>query len=414
MRLQHLVEVAYDESDAAPDWLSRPGQFVDYIRDEFKKHDPSSATVRVMTVHKAKGLEFDVVIVPVKYNRNGWTGSTPTVIVDRETSVSPIRLVTRYVNQKERKLLPKAFQEMCDETSRRKIREEMCVLYVALTRARYATHVILHSGVKPDKGYTSSVVMATLADGSAEDGEAIYENGNPDWHQSVELEQTSDPHRLAEFYLPAEATAKRDAVTDEARSRRGVSLGSGTDLQRNQINIREIMTDSEAARKKERGILVHGCFERVTWLDQSPLDRSLLLAHLKRIRQQQRLTTTETELEKIIDQFLGWIERPHLRQLLSRPTDQYRYVVKNEWPFAIELDETQIVRGTIDRLVLVYSDNQLSAAEVIDFKTGVFPDSKTLQQRIKSYQPQLSRLSPSHQPDDRFGNGKNYSQTGVC
>ena len=42
---------------------TRPTEFVRYIR-ETKVTDPSNARIRVMTVHQAKGLEFDIVILP--------------------------------------------------------------------------------------------------------------------------------------------------------------------------------------------------------------------------------------------------------------------------------------------------------------------------------------------------------------
>ena len=37
-----------------------------------------------MTIHKAKGLEFDVVIFPLRLTSQGWAGFTPNVIVGRD------------------------------------------------------------------------------------------------------------------------------------------------------------------------------------------------------------------------------------------------------------------------------------------------------------------------------------------
>ena len=41
----------------------RPGQFVAFVR-ETKVEDPTATQVRVMTVHQAKGLQFDIVVLP--------------------------------------------------------------------------------------------------------------------------------------------------------------------------------------------------------------------------------------------------------------------------------------------------------------------------------------------------------------
>lgn len=79
LRLQHLVRVAYDRRSDDDQSQLRPGRFVQYLREEVKVSDQSSARVRVMTVHKAKGLEFDVVVLPFKLTSQGWAGMAPNV-----------------------------------------------------------------------------------------------------------------------------------------------------------------------------------------------------------------------------------------------------------------------------------------------------------------------------------------------
>ena len=41
----------------------RPSDFVAFV-EQTKVEDPSPAKVRVMTIHQAKGLQFDIVVLP--------------------------------------------------------------------------------------------------------------------------------------------------------------------------------------------------------------------------------------------------------------------------------------------------------------------------------------------------------------
>ncbi len=59
-RLEQLVALGYTFGPRAG---VRPSQFVAFVR-ETKVEDPSATRVRVMTVHQAKGLQFDIVVLP--------------------------------------------------------------------------------------------------------------------------------------------------------------------------------------------------------------------------------------------------------------------------------------------------------------------------------------------------------------
>ena len=67
-----------------------------------------------------------------------------------------------------------------------------------------------------------------------------------------------------------------------------------------------------------------------------------------------------------------------------------RLEVQNERRFAIR-ESNQLLSGTIDRLVLMYDQDQLVAADVIDFKTDAVnqDDSNGLEETVEHYRPQL-------------------------
>ena len=128
IRLQHLVRLAYANRSDSQRWSMRPVRFVDYIRNEVKIADASSARVRVMTIHKSKGLEFDAVVVPQSFRKNGWLGHTPPLIVGRPSPTEEIETVCRYANVNHRRLLPNSIQEVFEADQERTVREAMCCL----------------------------------------------------------------------------------------------------------------------------------------------------------------------------------------------------------------------------------------------------------------------------------------------
>ena len=212
LRLQHLIRVAYDNPADHSEWHLRPIRFVEYIRTEIKVSDQSSARVRVMTIHKSKGLEFDVVVYPMPLTTSGWAGLTPNVVVGRDGPTSPIEIATRYANKHVRELLPGNIQQIFDEDRQRNVREAMCVLYVAMTRAIHSMHIIVSYGAKLKHKSPAGILMATLCpDGKREPG-LLYDHGDPHWYRQCEPEIEPDPHELNDFYLSEGVMLKSDFI----------------------------------------------------------------------------------------------------------------------------------------------------------------------------------------------------------
>ncbi len=180
-RLQQLVQLAWARSHQSDLWGLRPKRFVDYVRDEARMAEPSGSRIRVMTIHQAKGLEFDVVVFPIPQRAGNWNGQSPSVVVGRDSPASPIDLVTRYQGKELRKLLPESVQQVFEEDLKREVREAMCVLYVALTRAAHALHVILPSNAKSTSKSITGLILASVGGDEAANEGVIYEYGNANW-----------------------------------------------------------------------------------------------------------------------------------------------------------------------------------------------------------------------------------------
>ncbi len=408
LRLQQLVQQAYnfETSTDQTKIKLRPAKFVAYIRDEFRARDPSSARVRVMTIHQAKGLEFDIVILPMLYNKSGWLSHRSDVVVGRKRPTDPVELACRYTNEGYRALLPQEFQDAFDEDRRSKVRDHLCVLYVALTRAVHATHVILSYSAKPGHIGSDALLLSTLVPKMKDTDRQVgimYEHGDREWYRNVsedvQAQQEVDEWGLDSFYLSDEAQLTQGSISKEVRSGRGVPTISPSRLEGGDfVQLSGVFRTLDNKDALVRGTMIHGCFERVKWLDEQLPTQAQLLAHL------QSIDAAVPDHALYIQQFEEMRNRAEVVQLLSRASYQQTYLpdfappgetiidalraeVQNERPFAVNLDEG-LMQGFIDRLVLVYQGDRLIGADVIDYKTDPV-DEQSMGQRIEHYRPQL-------------------------
>lgn len=115
--------------------------------------------VRIMTVHKAKGLGFPVVIVSLKEKRS-WPNSMATVEV--QEGISVIRIGKNYGERN------KPLGELYSDRETEQVIDELNKIYVALTRARKEMYVVtlfkkpehLPAAILPEKNYGSKYQTA--------------------------------------------------------------------------------------------------------------------------------------------------------------------------------------------------------------------------------------------------------------
>lgn len=137
LRLRQLLMLAHPyEANPQP----RISRFVDLVRRK-KVQRPRPAQVRVMTVHQAKGLEFDTVVLP---ELDGQLTRMDRQVIARATSpVDPPEALLRYISSKRWNILPKRWQQAFGETAASAMTEALCLMYVALTRPRENLEIII-------------------------------------------------------------------------------------------------------------------------------------------------------------------------------------------------------------------------------------------------------------------------------
>ena len=400
-RLKHLVDLAFQYEASA---TTRPSSFVELV--EFQRvSDPESAGIRVMTIHQAKGLEFDIVVLPELDKL--FPGQPDAYVVGRETETSPVTAVCLHRKQDIQALLPARLQTLFERAQARDVAESLCVLYVAVTRAIRALHVIVAPS-KPNeknlpKTYAGLVRAAWIGTDSMSEQSVLYQRGDPAWHA------TDGP--------PAEAVAagsntesKRELAPVQwkppqvpATRRRGLASSSPSQLEGGSLVAVADLFCRDRSNAMARGTLIHAWFEQIAWLDEGAptADRLRQIAT--------RLQIADPDIEALLSDFQGMLQQEAIAAALRRsayqpPKDllfdealiadlaaaELELEVRSEQPIAA-LGDASLMTGSIDRLVLMRRDSTLLAADVIDFKSDVVDatDEAALAEKVAFYRPQL-------------------------
>jgi len=393
-RLLQLVELAYAYEPAA---TARADDFVRLVAQR-RVEDPSSADVRVMTFHQAKGLQFDIVVLPELDTR--LVGQVPAMVVGRPGPTAEIERICRYVGSKLRPLLPRPFQDMFDLHQTQVVEEALCVLYVALTRAACALVMIVapQSPKARSVGSTAAgLLRAALAPGvPAEPETVLYQHGDPHWHARAPAAPPTEKE-------PAQEPREIRLAPPPPRSRRGLQRRSPSSLEGGlRVDLRRRLR-LEADAALDFGTAVHKCFEQVGWLEDGLPDDETLRRELA------SLGLHRLDPAQAIARFRQALQRPALRAALSRATyaapaagedaaavhappemAQPRWQVWRERDFVIRAGDS-ILHGSIDRLVVLYHGDRPVAADVIDFKTDSLEpnQAEAIEAKREHYRPQL-------------------------
>ncbi|MBX3389464.1 MAG: UvrD-helicase domain-containing protein [Phycisphaeraceae bacterium] len=351
-RLEHLERIALD-FDAKP-----RGRIPEFIRlvHETAIVDASAGEVSVLTVHKAKGLEWDAVVLLDLERR--WKGRVPAVVVDRgeegeSDPLAPVRAVS---------LWPNAAVQAChsdltavaDRWHARNIREAISGLYVAMTRAKRRLEMIVMNEQQPRQQLSSARVLRAAVGGPAFGA------------QAAELFCWKHQAKNRERLSPREAPVGKTVSCKLSLSleRRETRPGAAPSLKSESRDAGAILREPTAnLGARRRGDLWHAWMESVEWLeDWKASDRELAATA-------ERLGCTDQECreqqELLRESLRGPIGAALSRKRYSNRSGTLR--VLREWPLA--WNDQGLVRGRVDRVVVGIEQDRPAWAEVIDFKT---------------------------------------------
>lgn len=362
---------------------------------------PPSGGVTVMTIHAAKGLEFDAVVLADL--DASWHQKTPKVLVERGERQAcgtddHVRMATLWPRQQ----VASADAELSGAVRRwreRAVEEELSCLYVATTRARRVLEMIVRPPAAKSRVVTSARLLCeTLAPDAvpSEDGPTVV-------YEHVVASKEKDTSATAAAPGPkATAPAVRSQNASEARSRVGTQRDRT--LRRRAIAERPVQVarapsdrsgrsagerlvrSAESSSPARVGDFWHAVLERVEWANDSIPDDALL-------RQLAAGHGVGHDEVRDVAGALASLSLGGLNGLLMEQNARGRWPeadtldVRREWPLAWREDGAWVV-GRLDRVVFAVRDGRVVGVEIVDYKTGACEPQQAAAYS-EQYRPQM-------------------------
>ncbi len=400
LRLSQITAegLAFDEAGSL-----NPADFVRLLENSrFQKSERSP--VRVMTVHQSKGLEFDRVVLP---ELEAPLFRTPQAAFTGPDAGSRADRVCVWTSRALWPMLPDSLQQAFADTEHRNVAESLCLLYVAVTRAKHDLTMLIQptNPARPPKTF-AGLLVAALADAPADQPlSTLFSTGSEHWYE--ELPEMLE-HRLPRK-RSSPATAPLTWLELSDGRRRGLARRSPSDhavtsfaqLTTTRSGSRPPQNEFRHIDARLRGTLIHHWFEQITWLDEGELPSEQSLLNSAR-----SLLPSDSVRSALLQEFLNLLLHPGIRSLLLRETaaqnlpaavqnDNYsngdiQCEVENERTFLFR-DQRHVVHGSVDRLILYRHQGQIIAADIVDWKTDrrTGPEEEWIVSRRSHYHEQL-------------------------
>jgi len=312
--------------------------FYNYLEEYQTQDTDSSGRVRLMTVHQAKGLGFDMVIVygldsssssnrPLLLNGNSREGERWALLAPpKDVCLSIPSLADSYNNTVNRQQL-----------------NELCTSYVAITRAKQALYVLSKElKAKSTAKHFGRMLNLTI-------GPSAYANGNPEWFTS---------HRIRH---------EKTMEQEEPLSLSPPSRHLPRPIRPSRMN----GAQQTPSKQAELGTEIHRLLALVSWLDEL------------------NMPTGEPEA---ITRVKTFFDSPAGRDVFTRPKSAVRLL--REQPFDVSV-HGEWMSGVFDRVHLMESlSGSIQNVIVFDFKSGQETDdlSERYREQVELYRKAAREL----------------------
>ena len=327
------------------EWFARAGEKI-----EIKELHAEG--VKVLTVHKAKGLEFEVVILPEISWKPKIRENTQLLFSYKNRGAIPDRIYLRKYGG--------FFKELIEAERERLREDEMNLFYVALTRAKTGIYILGYEYNKRDPGLWIEKIVEKL-------GKREYSKGEI---TEVKKEKIREKRVYYESREEKPDYLKEERTLYSPTERGTEIIGSG--------------------RRKgmEFGTMVHSALSKVEWLDGLNLESEIgrIVAIIK----------NEYGYTQKVAQEIGKNLTPFLKKTLTDPAlraifykDGRDIFCRNELPIYFE-DGKKDVAVQIDRLLI-----EPGRVTIVDYKTG--SEKEEYRHQIEVYRKGVQKIYPERE-----------------
>ena len=362
-RLRTLVTVAA-EFDREPDPTAL--RFASFVQARDIPAEETGAHIQILTMHKAKGLEYDVVLLPALGDKGITAKVKPMLLVHEQNVPVPIPPVDWILATPESEIVdaepPLAAQLAL--VRQNKALEELRLLYVAMTRAKRALYLITTAPAQSTKTLRlDNILQNTLApDARPDSRNPVWQVGNSTWWQQAGNEKPGatacPPLEFSSLpQTPAQKPLKSRIASQEHSSGEG-RVGW--------------IFRPEGITAREFGTRIHALFEQIEWL--APGVNPVFSAALP-------------DDAQCIAQFL---QNPDYHRLFEKPEGTIELM--REQAFEAILDDRWL-SGKIDRLHLERNrGGKFIRACIYDFKTDQTPAPERHRSQLEDYRQAVALL----------------------
>jgi ATP-dependent helicase/nuclease subunit A len=346
--------------------------------------------VRIMTIHSAKGLEFDVVAIPHLSRGLLPATRTPLLTLGREQEAPRVGMQLRRLGARAINLY--AQRELCEDAQKREAEEELRLFHVAATRARERLLLsgVISSSPPSRESHGKAVIERIAAAFEIErEGDSTVAVAAPEARPG--LEAVFEPSRIAVRVNLAsvERAASLSTVRkepDEARdagegpaplvarrtakaARRPLSYtaisahGKGSDERPVESDRALRERDADGDRAAARGIAVHSLLE---W-SQANGWQSPTADLVRRISRSAEVGDADLSAEALLAPFQAWLDSSFFAERVRGAESS-----RAEVPLLVEVAGT-VLRGSIDLLVEKGGEPPL----IVDYKTDKVDGTET-------------------------------------
>jgi len=318
---------------------------------------PGDAVI-VETIHKSKGLEYDVVIL-VNEDKGGGSGDR------RIRALLDSQGKAEWILEPIKKDLMAADPELARLQEQSESQQDfgnLCTLYVGMTRAKRALYMISDFS-RVSKRSSVHYLRQCLGDEADDDG-LLWSTGDPNWARAFET-------KVVEAAASEEAPAI--PTFEPAHPRLQLSRPSSGKSTRLKASV---FLDSQA-NAAEFGTQVHDAFEQIAWLDDHAGEGLSLDP-----------SAGQTEYGRGINPLLrDCFANAEIKALFTLPRDPVKLWREKAFSY---VEGDQFINGIFDRVHLRKdAEGTITYAEIIDFKSDRIHEGNTVEQAAEKHRPQL-------------------------